>query len=208
MKEKRQVNTYWLLKAALCLVFFGFGAAKCDAQLGTPPIIAVQPLGISVLNGGTATLTTTAVSLTPMEFQWYFNNQKMTNPPVANVVVPLVGTISTLSISNASSANAGQYYVKVENGVGEVTSSSATLLVVASVVSQTLNILSTGTGMTSNGFNVQLSGPPGSNYVIEASTDLKNWAPISTNTSPSGSVSYVDTAVTNFPSRYYRARLQ
>jgi hypothetical protein len=209
MKRKRQVNMHWLLKAALCLMFLAFWNAKCDAQgLGTPPLIAVQPLGISVLNGGTAAISTTAVSTTPMEFHWYFNGEKMNNPPVANLVIPLVGTVSTLNITNASAATAGQYYVKIENGVGEVKSSSATLIVVANIVPVTLNIVTSTLGMTANGFNLQLSGPSGSNYVIEASTDLNSWTPISTNAAPGGSVTYTDTAATNLLSRFYRARLQ
>lgn len=214
MIQKRQVYTYWPLKAALCLWFFVFWAAKCDAQLGTPPIIAVPPVGISVQNGGTGSLTATAVSLTPMQFTWNCNGHPMPHAHVLNVVVPLVGTVSTLTISNATPADGGSYNLTVSNAVGSVTSSSATLIVLGNIVPATLNILTGGaggtggSGMTSSGFNVQLSGPAGSNYVIEASTDLKNWVPISTNAAPSGSVSYTDTAATNFPSRYYRARLQ
>ncbi len=199
---------YWLLKTALCAGFLAFWTGKCEAQLGTPPIIAVQPLGISVQNGGTASVSATAVSLTPMEFHWFYNGKSIQKPQVANVVVPLVGTITTLIITNATAASAGQYYVKIENGVGEVTSSNATLVVLANVVPATLNIVSNALQMTASGFNIQLSGPAGSNYVIEASTDLKNWTPIATNAAPTGTVSYIDTQATNYPSRFYRARLQ
>ena len=94
------------------------------------------------------------------------------------------------------------------NGVGSVASSNATLIVLASTVSNVLNIVSSGTGMTANGFQIQLSGPSGSNYVIQASTDLKNWVPISTNAAPTGSVSYTDAAAINLPFRYYRAMVQ
>jgi hypothetical protein len=208
MEEKRQVSMYWLLKATFCAAFFAFWTAKCDAQLGTPPIIVVQPVGISVQNGGTASLTATVVSLTPMEFHWLCNVYSVPNSSVANIVVPLVGTVTTLTISNATSASAGQYRLKVENGVGEVTSINATLVVLGSIVPETLNIVSSTLKMTAGGFNIQLSGPSGSNYVIEASTDLKNWVPISTNAAPSGIVSYMDTDATNYPSRFYRARIQ
>lgn len=132
----------------------------------------------------------------------------MPHAAVLNIVVPLVGTVSTLTISNATPADAGSYTLTVSNAVGSVTSSNATLLVLGNVVPVTLDIVTSALGMTAKGFNVQLSGPSGSNYVIEASTDLQNWAPISTNAAPSGKVSYTDTAATNFPSRFYRARLQ
>lgn len=195
---------------AICLVGFGFLTAKTQAQLGGPPVIAVQPLGLAVQNGGTAVLTTTAVSISTMQFDWLFNGHPVptTNAAVVNVAVPLVGTVSTLTIRNVSSISAGNYSVRIVNGVGSVTSSNAVLVVLAGTVSNVLNIVSTGTGMTANGFKLQLSGPSGSNYVIQASTDLKNWTSLSTNAAPTGSISYTDAAAASFPLRYYRAKLQ
>ena len=206
----RRLIKYRLHAVAICLVFFGFLTAKSDAQIGTPPIIAVQPLGLAVQNGGTAILTTTAVSLTSMKLYWLFNDAPVptSNTTVVNVNVPLVGTVSTLTVKNVSAASAGKYSVRIVNGVGSVTSSNATLIVLASTVSNVVSIVSAGTKMTLSGFQLQLSGPTGSNYVIEASTDLKNWVPISTNAAPSGSVSYTDAAAINLPFRYYRAMVQ
>jgi hypothetical protein len=43
---------------------------------------------------------------------------------------------------------------------------------------------------------------PGFNYAIEASTNLEDWMPLATNTSP---FTFVDGDATNFPARYYRA---
>ena len=213
MKAKSNLSKCWVRKVPLYLVFIGLLVAQFDALgIGTPPIIAVQPLGLAVQNGGTALLTTTATSLTPMDFVWCFNGEKIANPQVANVVVPLVGTVSTLTLSNLGPASAGTYSVWITNGVGSVQSSSVTLIVLANtvsnVVSNVVNILSAGTGMTTNGFNLNLSGPAGSNYVIEASADLKSWVPISTNAAPSGTVSYTDTAAKNIAFRYYRAKVQ
>lgn len=155
-------------------------------------------------------ITTTAVSLTSMRFYWMFNNQSVptSNTTVVNVNVPLVGTVSTLTINNVSPASAGGYSVRIVNGVGSTTSSNATLVVLASTVSNVVNFVSTGIGMTTGGFKLQLSGPAGSNYVIQASTDLKNWIPISTNAAPTGTVSFTDTAATNLAFRYYRAVIQ
>jgi hypothetical protein len=210
MGTMRRLVKYQLHAVAVCLVFFGFLTAKSDAQIGTPPIIAVQPLGLAVQNGGTAILTTTAVSISTMKFYWLFNDEPVptSNTTVVNVNVPLVGTVSTLTVENVRAASAGKYSVRIVNGVGSVASSNATLIVLASTVSNVLNIVSTGTGMTANGFQLQLSGPSGSNYVIQASTDLKNWVPISTNAAPTGSVSYTDAAAINLPFRYYRAMVQ
>ena len=54
-------------------------------------------------------------------------------------------------------------------------------------------------------FSFVLNGPAGSNYVIQASTDLVHWTPFSTNTvSPDGAVAIVDLNPT-FPQKFYRA---
>lgn len=81
-------------------------------------------------------------------------------------------------------------------------------VVVMPATSNAPYIVPSGTGMTANGFKIQLSGLSGSNYVIQASTDLKNWTSVSTNAAPTGSVSYTDAAAMNLPFRYYRAMLQ
>lgn len=208
MKGLSNSGMQWARKAAICLAFFGFFAEKCQAQLGGPPTIAVQPLGVSVLNGGSATFSTTAVSSTSMQFKWMFNGKTIANPSVANVVVPLVGTVSTLTIPAVSSASQGAYSVKVINAVGSVTSDNASLVVVLQPVLTTVNILTSGTGITANGFQLNLLKPATSNCVVQASTDLMNWTPIATNSTSATNFTYLDTSATNLPARYYRALLQ
>jgi hypothetical protein len=211
MRPNLRVNIYWLRKAASCLAFFGFLTARCLGQLGLPPVISVQPLGVSVQNGGTATFSVTAVSLTSMTFNWRFNGKTAPSAQVSNVVVPLVGTVSTITLSNVSAANAGNYSVKVANAVGTVDSSNALLVVLNTTVSNVLSgvsLLTSQCGMTNGGFRLQMLKPATSNCVIEASTDLGNWTPLYTNTMGSTNISYLDTAATNIVSRYYRARLQ
>ncbi len=63
--------------------------------------------------------------------------------------------------------------------------------------------------MQTNG-QVQLSfvGAPGSNYVLEATTDFSTWTPISTNTALTNQLNLLDPQATNFPYRYYRVQLQ
>jgi hypothetical protein len=188
-----------------------FTVSSTYAQIGTPPIIAVQPLGISVQNGGTATFVATAVSLTSMRFTWQCNNHPVTpanNTSVANIVIPFVGTVSTLTISNLTASRNGNYNVTVANGVGSVTSSNAPLIVLTGVVSNLVSFVSTGTGMVASGFQIKFTGPTTSNFVVQASTDLHNWIPIYTNTSHTGSVSYLDTAAKSMPGRFYRVMLQ
>jgi hypothetical protein len=168
-------------------------------------------VGLTVQNGGTISLSATiGVSLTPLTVRWYCNGYEVKNGSIQNVSVPLVGTtVSTLTLTNANASEAGNYYVKVENGGGEVTSGNA-LVVVLSVSNllSTVNLLPSQCGMTNGGFHLQLLKPASSNCVVEASSDFVIWTPIYTNSSGSTNISYLDSAATNLARRYYRARLQ
>jgi fibronectin-binding autotransporter adhesin len=54
-------------------------------------------------------------------------------------------------------------------------------------------------------FTFQLSGQPGSNYVIQASTNLMDWLPIGTNQADgSGLFQFIDANTMLFPMRFYR----
>lgn len=58
-------------------------------------------------------------------------------------------------------------------------------------------------GSVSNGvFRLTITGTPGSNYTIQASTNLVTWLSIYTNISP---FIFTDPFVANYPSRFYRA---
>jgi len=62
---------------------------------------------------------------------------------------------------------------------------------------------------TNGEFQFQLTGQIGSNYVIQASTNLTTWIRLATNAiSGSGSFLFNDPSATNFSQRYYRALLQ
>jgi hypothetical protein len=213
MKATFRVNVSGLKKAAVCLAFFGLLAAKEVWALGLPPLITVPPLGLSVQNGGTAILTATVgLSLSHLEIQWQLNGKKITRGTVSTLTVPILGTtVTTLTIPNISDADKGNYTIKAENGAGETTSGSGLLIVLGDTVSNlltTVSILTSGTGMTNGGFQLNLIKPATSNCVIEASTDLTNWAPIYTNSAVSTNCSYLDTAATSLKFRYYRARLK
>jgi len=46
--------------------------------------------------------------------------------------------------------------------------------------------------------------PPGPAYVIESSTNLINWLPIATNTTPASPYDFVAGDAPDFPQRFYR----
>lgn len=211
MEEKLKNNLSWLQKVAVCLAFFGVLSVKEAQAYGLPPLISVPPVGVTVQNGGTITLTATiGVSLTPLTVRWYCNGNELKDADVRNVTVPIVGTtISTLTITNATAAQAGTYYVKVENGGGEVKSGNAIVVVLdVSNVLTTVSLLTSQCGMTNGGFRLQMLKPASSNCVIEATSDYVNWTPIYTNSTGSTNISYLDADATNHAMRYYRARLQ
>ena len=213
MFEKLKVKVSWLQKAAICLAFFGFLSARDALGYGLPPLITVPPLGVAVQSGDTITLTTTiGVSLTPLTIKWYCNSNSinsMKNATVVTTSVLILGTtVSTLTITNATAAQAGNYYIKAENGGGEITSPNALVIVLVPDLSSTLAILPAQCGKTNNGFHLGLLKPSKSNCVIEASSDYVHWTPIATNGSSQTNISYLDNSATNYPQRFYRLRLQ
>jgi len=58
---------------------------------------------------------------------------------------------------------------------------------------------------SAGGFQFQVSSVAGMSYVFQSTTDLVNWVSLSTNIAPSNITIYVDSSITNFPARFYRA---
>lgn len=55
---------------------------------------------------------------------------------------------------------------------------------------------------TSKGVSISFTGQAGSNYIIQASTDLVNWVSLETNVTP---YTYTDTNTSRYKRRFYRA---
>jgi len=62
-------------------------------------------------------------------------------------------------------------------------------------------------GFNNGVFGFNFSGPPGSNAVIQASTDLQTWVPLQTNLLGTSPVYFSDFQSSTHSSRYYRAQL-
>ena len=69
--------------------------------------------------------------------------------------------------------------------------------------------LSSDVRFTNNLFLVDLGGPPGRRYVVQASTNCVDWTSVSTNifSFTSGGATYIDTAANSTAQRFYRAFL-
>ena len=65
----------------------------------------------------------------------------------------------------------------------------------------------TPVGITNNQFQLQIHGYTGQRIVVQASTDLLSWVPISTNTLTTGSAEIFDGPVAGQSQRFYRAVL-
>ena len=99
------------------------------AIAGTPPVLASPPRSLVVFAGMTASFTVGPAPDPFLSYQWQFNNGTyVTNLADGNGITG--SSTPTLTISNASLANAGAYSVIVTNRLGSLTSPIAFLNVV------------------------------------------------------------------------------
>jgi Immunoglobulin I-set domain len=161
-------------------------------QYGTyAPAILTPPQDCSALVGGSIVLNVSASGSEPMHYQWAFNGTAIAG-----------ASDSTLILTNLTSADAGAYSVRVENPAGTVTSTAGNLYLLTA--QPILAGSATNPALSGNGFAFQVSIAPGATYVVEASSNLKVWTPIATNTAITASTAFVDPAAKNFTMRFYR----
>ncbi|MGA2787904.1 MAG: immunoglobulin domain-containing protein [Verrucomicrobiota bacterium] len=161
----------------------------------TAPFIVAHPQSQTVSPSNPATFTVVASGSAPLAYQWYFN----TNTPLANA------TNGTLILANVQTTNAGTYSVIVTNTAGSVTSSNAILTVSSGAPSQPQ--LSGFTYNSDGTFSLTVNGDTGPGYIVQASTNLVDWAGIFTNPSPVLPFVWTDSGASNFSQRYYRIQL-
>jgi hypothetical protein len=128
----------------------------------TPPLIVTQPQSQTNLVHTTATFAAAATACTPLSYQWFFGNSLLTQQ-----------TNSSLTISNVSTANAGNYELVATALGGSSTSAVATL---------TVDRISTGLALDSS------SNPAGYN-------DSLNFIAAITPSNASGSIQFLTNGV-------------
>jgi hypothetical protein len=111
----------------------------------------------------------------------------------------------TLTLSNVSTNNAGNYTVVITSPYGSVTSAVAALNV--GVTEPQIIARGASFGFLTNRFGFNVSAPAGQAFVVDGSTDLVNWTPLCTNTVVVNPCYFCDTNWANFAWRFYRARL-
>jgi len=162
----------------------------------TVPFIVAHPQSQTVSPSNTVAFTVVAAGSTPLAYQWYFN----TNTPLANA------TNVTLILANVQTTNAGAYSVIVTNTAGSVISSNAILTVSSGAPSSQPQL--SGFIYNNDGtFSLTVNGDTGPDYIVQASTNLTDWASIFTNHSPTPPFIWTDSGASNFNQRFYRIQL-
>jgi pectate lyase len=159
----------------------------------TAPFIVAQPQNVSVSAGQSASFTVLAGGTANLSYHWYFN----TNTPVPGATGPV------LTLTNIQNANAGVYTVVVTNVAGTVTSTNAILAVSGGGSPQpqvSAQVLGNGA------FSLTVSGGSGSDFIVQASTNLIDWVGIYTNLSATP-FTWSDTNAANFGLRFYRIQV-
>jgi hypothetical protein len=120
------------------------------------PTIYVDLTNATATVGSTVTLGIVASGAAPLSFQWFFDG----------TVLP--GAVSNpLILTNITPSNAGDYQVIVTNSVGAAASYVATLTVLVPNVMSIAN-------MSSDLFQVTLTGIPGQTYMLQYTTNLSS----------------------------------
>jgi uncharacterized lipoprotein YddW (UPF0748 family) len=156
-----------------------------------PAEILTNPQHQTVGAGQDVSFNAAATGTAPLTYQWRFYT---TNLPGA--------TESSFTRTNAQTADSGDYSVVVTNVAGSVTSSIATLLVVAPVPGEFQLIERLPDG------SVQLrwEGHPVFTYTLETSTNLWFWTTLAEVVSSNTVFEFTDLTGTNGPLRFYRLR--
>ncbi len=178
--------------------FWGNTSSSNATLTVTSPLSVSAPQSQTNYAGKNVNLSVTPSGSAPFGFQW----QK------AGVNLATGGNISgattnMVSFAPAAVTNSGNYQVVVTNLSGSVTSSVA-VVSIGPVPQFTLSLASGDAVLSGAG------GVPGSNYVLQVSTNLANnagWVPIGTNVVPSnGAITFTDTNLATSGQRFYRVQ--
>jgi hypothetical protein len=100
------------------VLFDNVRVADLGGAASEPPAIASHPQNRVVTQGASAAFSVTATGNAPLSYQWRFNGTNISG-----------ATLSSYTRANAQPAHAGDYETVVSNGIGSITSQTATLTV-------------------------------------------------------------------------------
>jgi N-acetylneuraminic acid mutarotase len=144
----------------------------------SPPTITLQPTNNTVSPNGSVTLNVTATGGV-LSYQWRLNGTNIAG-----------ATGASLTITNVSATNIGVYTVIVNNVAGSVASLAVTL------ASVDIKMFA----------GVVVNGPLGSNYVIQATSNLlSSWTTLTNVALPTQPYIYIDYSSPTNRQQFYRA---
>jgi hypothetical protein len=162
------------------------------------PILLGQPLNQTVECGLNVSFSASASGTSPLSFQWYFGSN-----PLSDGGGISGSTTPTLTLNTVSLSESGVYTLNVANPYGSTNSISVTLSV--QITNQpVLNSLSVQPNGSVTGI---VNGFAGLTY-IETSTNLITWTMVTNIVLTNSSVQFIDASASNYPQRFYRARVE
>jgi hypothetical protein len=189
--------------------------ASVRAAIQMPPLASnlvdtnAMALFVSFINGLSGTPALAPPVLTPSPGTNYGPVSITVQPPDTNATVyyTLDGTLPTISslvysnaiiLTNTATVSANAFEAGFNNSVAA-----------GGLFTILPSILFTSSGSFSNGvFQFQLSATPNQSYVLQSSTNLTQWMPISTSTPSASPFILSDPNATNFQEQFYRVILQ
>lgn len=151
-----------------------------------PVSITLQPESLLVKAGENAIFSANATGSAPITFQWFKDNALLSGQ-----------TNLSLVIQNVNGSDTGQYTFVASNPV-----SSATSVVAVLTVDLTVQIISAR--MESDGLSLQMRGPSGIIYNVDASHNMINWERIFSGIATNGLLNFKDRQAVNKSIRFYR----
>jgi hypothetical protein len=125
-------------------------------------------------------------SSSALVYQWQFD---AVNLSMANN--------ATLTLVNVTTNQSGTYTLAVSDAAG-TNLSAPIILTVYPTAAATLATVAHSAGQ----FDLSVNGVPGYQYEVQASTNLVDWVPVQTNTSP---FLFIDSDAGKFKQRFYRS---
>lgn len=159
--------------------------------------ITSQPLSQTVEVGAQVRFTVVASGAGALRYQWRLNGSPLVdNPQIQGAASP------NLVLNNVQVTQAGNYDVVLYLGQEALVSAPAILTV---QVPATLTLIKSDTRQAL----LQLEGTPGQTYVVENSSDLRNWTPFGTNTTSAAGIAQWLVPFSTTPAdgqQFYRAQ--
>ena len=165
--------------------FGGDGGAATNASLNTPACVALDSAGNLYIA------------------DWY--NGRIRKVQLSSY--SSLATSNTLSFANAGITNAGNYSVIVSSAYGSVTSAVVSLTITVPRTPPLIIAGDSSFGFLNNQFGFNITGDFGQTIVVEGSSNLLDWIPVSTNTMGDVPIYFVDPTSGGLPMRFYRATL-